>query len=140
METIQEKKVTDAFKMVIDHKLQSLACEDPLFAETLKKENKNIDDCISYILNTVQKSGCNGFTDDEIFGMAIHYYDEDNLESDTRVNCHIVVNHAIELTPEEIEQLKSDAKAKVFSDETDRILGRNQPKKPEPKIVQTSMF
>ena len=140
METIQEKKVTNAFKFIIEHKLQSLAIEDPIFAKTILKENKNIDNCITYILNTVQKSGCNGFTDDEIFGMAIHYYDEDNLESGPRVNCNIVVNHAIELTPEEIEQLKSDAKAKVFSDETDRILGRNQPKTPKPTIVQTSMF
>jgi hypothetical protein len=27
-----------------------------------------------------RKAVCNGFADDEIFGMAIHYYDEDTIE------------------------------------------------------------
>jgi hypothetical protein len=27
-----------------------------------------------------RKSSCNGFADDEIFRMAIHYYDEDTIE------------------------------------------------------------
>ena len=38
------------------------------------KPTKNIDNCITYILNQVKKSGCCGFSDDEIFGMALHYY------------------------------------------------------------------
>ena len=37
---------------------------------------KNMDECVTHILNYVQKSGCNGFTDGEIFGQAIHYYEE----------------------------------------------------------------
>ncbi|MBP9481471.1 MAG: hypothetical protein KBF15_08460, partial [Parabacteroides sp.] len=38
------------------------------------KPEKNIDDCVTYILNEVKKSGCNGFADDEIYSMAVHYY------------------------------------------------------------------
>jgi hypothetical protein len=45
-----------------------------------KHPDKTLDGCIDYIFTTVQESGCNGFTDDEIFGMAVHYK-EDLLES-----------------------------------------------------------
>ena len=50
--------------------------EDELFAAKYDNPDKNIDDCVTYILNWVQKSGCNGFCDDEIYGQAIHYYEE----------------------------------------------------------------
>lgn len=55
----------------------------------------------SYILNTVQKSGYKGFADDEIYSMAVHYYEEENIEVGKLVNCQVVVNHQVELTPEE---------------------------------------
>ena len=41
--------------------------------DVYKRQAKNIDECVTHILNYVQKSGCNGFTDGEIFGQAIHY-------------------------------------------------------------------
>lgn len=41
--------------------------EDELFAAKYGNPDKNIDDCVTYILNWVQKSGCNGFCDDEIY-------------------------------------------------------------------------
>jgi hypothetical protein len=63
-------KSTDHFKRTIEQHLNQVAIQDSLFAQTLKKENKNIDDCITYIFNQVKNSGCNGFEDDEIFGMA----------------------------------------------------------------------
>lgn len=50
-------KATDNFKKAIENHLNQLAEKDSLFAETLKKENKNIDDCCTYILNQVQESG-----------------------------------------------------------------------------------
>ena len=46
-------KTTENFKKVISDKLQEIASNDPLFAESLKKEDKNIEGCITYILNTV---------------------------------------------------------------------------------------
>ena len=68
-------KATNHFKNTIQNYLEQRAQTDALFEWTYTtKENKNIDDCCTYILNEVQKSGCNGFADDEIFGMAVHYY------------------------------------------------------------------
>jgi len=104
-------KPTDNFKKVIQQHLEGVATADPLFAETLKKENKNIDECINYILNTVQKSGCNGFADEEIFGMAVHYYDEDTVVGKFESkSMKVIVNHTVELTEED----KTAAKAKAM--------------------------
>lgn len=87
-------KGTEVFKSTIYAYLQGRTVSDPLFAETLKKPNKNIDDCITYILNTVKSSGCNGFTDQEVYDMAVHYYDEDNINIGDKVNSGaVVVNH-----------------------------------------------
>lgn len=68
-------KTTNHFKNTIQTYLEQRAQTDALFEWTYtSKENKNIDDCCTYILNEVHKSGCNGFADDEIFSMAVHYY------------------------------------------------------------------
>lgn len=88
--------VSPQFKTVIENHLNKLAANDNLFAETLKKENKNIDDCCTYILNQVQQSGQMGFADEEIFGMAVHYYDEDDIKVGKKINAKVVVNHHVE--------------------------------------------
>lgn len=88
-------KSTDPFKEVIRQHLEARAASDELFAVTFAKEGKNIDDCCTYILNQVQKSGCNGFADEEIFGMAVHYYDEDKIEVGKPNNARVVVNHSV---------------------------------------------
>ena len=81
--------------------LEQRAAEDALFAKNYRNPAKNIDDCVTYILNYVQKSGCNGFTDGEIFGQAVHYYEENEIEVGKPMNCQVVVNHVVELTEEE---------------------------------------
>lgn len=67
-------KSTKTFQTTIQKYLKSRAMEDSLFAVSFAREDKNMDDCITYILNSVRESGCQGFTDDEIYSMAIHYY------------------------------------------------------------------
>ena len=66
-------KGTEHFKRTIQMYLEQRAAEDALFAKNYRNPAKNIDDCVTYILNYVQRSGCNGFTDGEIFGQAVHY-------------------------------------------------------------------
>ena len=48
---------TDQFTRTIAEYLNQRAMTDPLFAPNLMKPNKNIEECITYILNEVQKSG-----------------------------------------------------------------------------------
>lgn len=135
-------KTTEKFKQTIQSYLEKKAGEDPLFMATFLKENKNIDDCITYILNEVQKSGCNGFTDDEVFSMAVHYYDEDNVEVGGAVNAKVVVNHHVELTEEEKEELKETAMREIIQEEKSKVRSKADKKviSKKEEVVQTSLF
>jgi hypothetical protein len=117
---------TNHFKQTIQNHLEERALNDELFAVSFRKPNKSIDDCIAYILNTVQKSGCNGFTDDEVYSMAVHYYDEDDIDAGKAINCKVVVNHTVELTAEEKEQARKDAMQRAENEAYNRMI---QPKK-----------
>ena len=126
-------KSTEHFKNTIKAYLDKRASEDELFAITYAKANKNMDDCITYIFNTVQKSGCNGFTDDEVYSMAVHYYDEDNIEVGKNLDCRVVVNHTVELTAEEKEDARQKAIQKVQDEAYSKM---KQPlRKPQTKQI-----
>jgi len=133
-------KATQEFARTIGRYLASRAEESPLFAEMLENPRKSTDGCVSYILGCVRDSGCNGFTDDEIFGMAVHYYEEDSLEAVGPVKCTVVVNHQVELTPEEIQEAKERARQDLLAQETNRLrsLGRTRQKSEE--ATQMSLF
>lgn len=128
-------KATDHFKNTIKAYLDKRAEIDLLFSFRYSLPEKKLDDCITYILNTVQKSGSNGFTDDEVYGMAVHFYDEDNIEVGKAMNAHVVVNHVVQLTEEEKEQARQDAIQKA-QDEAYRKM--TQPVKKAKKVVLTT--
>ncbi len=140
-------KTSEAFKKTIREYLEQRAKEDQLFAASYAKENKNIDECCNYILQEVQKSGCNGFSDDEIFGMAIHYYDEDGIKNVIPVNAKVVVNHVVELTEEEKRSAKEAALKEYEAKEMKRIeedrkkkLEKKAEKAAKENVLQTSLF
>ncbi len=138
---MNNEKYTQNFKTTILHKLQDVAAKDPLFAESFAKENKNIDHCINYILDTVQKSGVQGFTDAEIYSMAMHYYDEDSIDEPTAKQCHVIVNHTIELTQQEIDEQKKKSLQELHQKELSRLSKKTQPaNKPTNPINQPTLF
>lgn len=122
-------KGTENFKRTIQSYLEERAKVDELFAKSYAKPNKNIDDCITFILNEVQKSGCNGFEDDEIFGIAVHYYDEDNLSVGEKISCDVVVNHKVELSEEEKQELKEKARKDFYQEQLSKQREVTKPKK-----------
>lgn len=137
----QENKATDYFKQTIQSYLQRRAQEDELFALRYANPKKNIDDCITFILNYVKQSGCNGFADDEIYSLAMHYYDEDDIDiGKPLTNCKVVVNHTIVLTEEEKAEARRRAMQKATDEAYRKITqGKNKTKKPE-TATQSSLF
>lgn len=134
-------KATDHFKRTIQAYLDNRAAEDELFAVSYRKESKNIDNCITYILNYVKNSGCAGFSDGEIYSQAVHYYDEDQIEVGSPINCHVCVNHTVELTEEEKAEARQRAVEQYQRAELAKLQSRNtKPKRVENKIVQPSLF
>ena len=145
-------KGTEHFTRTIAEYLNQRAMTDPLFAPNLIKPNKNIEECITYILNEVQKSGCNGFDDDDellrawlekIFSMAVHYYDEDDIEVGKAISCQVAVNHIVELTEEEKAEARQEAIKQYQREELAKLQSRNaRVKKTENATtqVQPSLF
>ena len=121
-------KATEQFTRTIAEYLNLRAATDTLFAPNLQKPHKSIEQCITYILNQVQKSGCNGFDDDEIYSMAIHYYDEDDLEVGNSITCNVVVNHVVELTEEEKAEARQEALAQYQAEELRKLQDRKRSK------------
>lgn len=124
-------KVSTHFQTEIQSYLEQRAEYDELFARSYRNPLKNIEDCITYILNEVQKSGCNGFADDEIFGMAVHYYDEADIEIGKPIDCKVVVNHAVELTEEEKAEARKEAVKRAESEAYSRMTKRKTAPKKE---------
>ena len=108
--------------------LEQRAEEDALFAKNYRNPAKNIDECVTYILNYVKKSGCNGFTDGEIFGQAVHYYDENEIEVGKPMNCQAVVNHVVELTAEVNAEARQDAVRRYQEEELRKLQNRHKPR------------
>ena len=122
----QENKATDYFKQTIQSYLQRRAQEDELFAPRYADPKKNIDDCITFILNYVKQSGCNGFADDEIYSLALHYYDEDDIDVGRPLDCRVVVNHTIVLTEEEQREAHEQALRKATDEAYAKITHKSK--------------
>ncbi len=126
-------QVSVSFKNSIQSYLEQRAEYDELFARSYRNPLKNIEDCITYILNYVQKSGCNGFDDDEIFGQAMHYFDEADIEVGKPIDCKMVVNHHVELTEEEKAEARKEAIRRAENEAYSRMTQRKATPKKENK-------
>ncbi len=134
---------TRAFKDTIQAYLMEMATYDTNFAERLADPKKNINDCVTYILNQVQESGCSGFEDDEIYGMAVHYYQEEDIKVGKSVDyLHVAVNHVVELTDEEKAEAKREAIAQYQRECHNRIANRKKPtaKREQAAQVEPMLF
>ena len=122
-------KGTRAFQETLEQYLSGMAQQDQLFADKFNNPSKTMEGCVNFVLSEVQKSGMNGFTDPEIYSMAVHYFVEEGIKDVPAMkDCQVVVNHQVELTAEEIEEMRQKAKEKVLADEIIRL--RNAGKKP----------
>ena len=101
------------FKTRIKEYLDSVAAGDPVFAEKYGSKSKTLDQCCDFICTQVKKSGRTAFADEEIFGMAVHYYDEENpgdITDGASAGCNVVCS-APEYELSEIEKEQARQKA-----------------------------
>lgn len=138
-------KSTETFEKIIKAYLDRYALRDEVFAEKYRKtiEVKTIKNCCEYIASEVKKMNVCGLDDSEVFGLAIHYYDEETVIYE-KTSYQVVCNQAVELTEEE----KAEAKAQAIRDYQKKVIeeyasrGASK-KKEEPKQTnnaQLSLF
>lgn len=136
-------KATEHFKQTIKAYLDERAKNDELFAVSYAKENKNMDDCATFILNQVKRSKCMGLTDEEVYSLAVHFFDEEDIEIGNPIACNVIVNHTVELTEEEKAQARQDALKEYQAEQLRKMQKRtNKPKTPkaQPEITTPSLF
>ena len=64
--------------------------------------------------------------------MAVHYYDEDDIEVDKVSGCNVVVNLVVELSEEEKKQARQEAIKQYQQEELVKLQKRNErPKRTE---------
>ena len=125
-------KGTEQFKAVIKDYLDKRAQEDELFRAKYEASTCTIEQVVTYIINEVHKSGRCGFSDEEIFGLAVHAAEEPNLEIGKPIECDIVVNTHIDLTDEEKAEQKALALRRYQDEELNKLRQRNN----KPKAVK----
>lgn len=127
--------------------LDARAQEDEQFARSYAKEGKTLDQCVAYIWQEVRKMAtannrCVAVPEDEVYGLAVHYYDEDNIKFDDRAMPHMKVDgenvrmdafekevNDYELTEEE----KQEARQLAIEREVERLQKASRKAKKAPK-------
>ena len=108
------------FENAIKEYLDARAKEDVKFAEKYSNGKKSIEECCRFILGEMKKKaagGMYGATDAEVFGLAVHYYDEENVKVEKNVSAEVVINR--EMTEEEklqLERSKDTEKKRIEED------------------------
>lgn len=109
MATKENNSAKEAIRAYLDHR----AATDEQFAAVFAKPGKNLDECFDYILGEARKRGnavC--MTDEEVLGLAVHYYDEDDLKvTPVRTGYRASASKApdVELTEEEKKAAREKA-------------------------------
>lgn len=126
-ELVDQPNYTDimnAFEKSIKDYLDRKAAMDPAFGEKYNNPDrgKTIEGCCKYIICEVQKTKRQGFADVEIFGMAIHYFDEASVATPAKApDCRVVVNKEVALSEADKEKLKAEAEEAYKRQEMERL-------------------
>lgn len=120
----------EGIKPIIVAYLEDRAKNDELFAKAYAKENKSIDECIDFIFSEAHKMGnavC--VSDAEVFGWAVHYYDEDNIKinktAGTRRKASAGIDD-IELTDEEKAKLREQAEKEYIMKVRSELINKDK--------------
>ena len=99
-------KGTEHFKRTIKEYLDGKARTDELFRRLLCQRKTKLGRL--YHIHSQSSQGKRLLRNDrrEVWSLAIHYYDEDNIDVGKPISCGVVVNHKVELTEEEKAQAR----------------------------------
>jgi hypothetical protein len=128
---------TEKFQQHIEQYLREYAQKEVGFSDKLNNPDKSIEKCCEYIISEVKKSGRNGFDNEEIYGMAIHYYDEKNI-SYKKVSCQKIVG-PYELTEQEKAEAKQNAIKQYQDDLVNQMKHPAKPARKNEEVSQTQM-
>lgn len=114
------------FQESIKSYLDERAKSDETFAASYAKPKKIIEGCCKYIIAEVKKTGRHGFADEEIYGMAVHYYDEyDIKEVEADTNVSVVINKEVQLSDGDKAKLRKRAEEQYIKQHMELLAKQN---------------
>lgn len=116
------------FEQIIKNYLDNRSKEDSLFAKAYAKAGKTIKECCNYIRSQAEKEmedGCAFIENEVVFGWAVHYYDEDDIEVDNTAS-------------EKVEVRASESPAPVIRQQP--VIKAVKKKRQEDNSLQLSLF
>lgn len=128
-------KSSNAVMDVVRNYMEERCASDPILAIKYANPAKSIEKALNYVASEVQKSGLTIMDSDSVFGLILHYYDE-NLEDVPNVNCKIAV--AKELTDTERAEAKGQAMEQYKEEQLRELRRQNQPKATAHKHTTTA--
>lgn len=130
------------FKDTIQKYLQERVVEDPLFAPKFANPQKSVDECCRYILGEARKKGNSVvMSDAEVFGLAVHYYDEENIKVEkVSAGCSVSSSPKVELTEEEKNAARETAIKRLAEEQYQSLKKRQAKKKVDESVQQMSLF
>lgn len=138
------EKTSEFFKAKIQSYLEKRVEQEPEFRVKYDNPKKSLDECFKYICSQVYESGCCGFNDDEVYSMAVHYYDEKDItiaempEIDTD-RSRIICCDQITLSEEEMAEIHEQARQKAIERATNEARRKlDEARKPKTKPATTT--
>ncbi|MBR6806131.1 MAG: PcfK-like family protein [Bacteroidaceae bacterium] len=125
-------------KTVIKTYLENRAAADPQFAARYANPKKSIEECCKYITGEAYAKAKNGvavLSDDAVFGLAVHYYDEDSIVVQRTPSATSAPQAKLSKADREKLQRQAEAeyKAKVTAELKKQELARKQAQKEKAK-------
>lgn len=131
-------------KTKIKNYLDERAKNDELFAKAYAKPNKSIDECYKYILGEARKKGTEvGMSHEEVYGLSVHYYDEDDIKINPVYGCYSVGTSStreVELTAEDEKAAREAAINRLAEEQYSLLKKRPQRAKKEANVQQMTLF
>lgn len=111
------KEVTNYFEQCIGRWLEAEKAKDAAFAKKVAESGKNVEGCCNYILQQVKASKQCGYADEEVYGMARHYFDEDELKDPgSQGASRVVVSGHVDLSESEKAEAMEAAKKQYLAE------------------------
>lgn len=135
-------------RQAIDLYLKAKAFNDKEFANKLKNPSKNLDECVTYITYCMyckvkdgednERVGVCIPSDDEIFALAEHYYEDTDLKVDGNElqSVRIVSMAATSFTEEEKQKMRQEAIEKYQNDVIAEAKKRDEERKAKAKAAK----
>ena len=128
----KEQNMNKMFEKAIKAFLDDKAEKDEAFAKKYKSEKKNIAECCKFIIAEVKKS-CKGneaaCTDEYVYGLAMHYYDEENIKVPANApSCRVVVPGSVELSEADKKEAREEAMRRLKEQEVQEQIRKERQK------------